>query len=1146
MKSALKRTFSLFLIPLLIWVYAPNLASQVIGKKTGLTLRGDGSTGPFVISERYILTHTEKVQKDTLLLEKDKDYLIDYNKGLLWLTQPLGKDDSLRISFEEFSSGIRKRYFHRELSFSQEAFSANSSALNNSTSNSSNVSLSTKEVSNIFTSPLSQISGDKPFSSNLQISGSKSFSFDLGNVESFSLSQGLNLTLSGNLTKEVKVLALISDQGRGGTPDGTTKRLEELDKVLMQVNSPNFNGYLGDQYLSFDGNLSGRYDKKLEGVSAEGKFNENSVSISYASSKGKYFLNSFTGVEGKQGPYYLKGENGQRGIQILPGTEKVYLDGNLLSRGSENDYTIDYSRGVLNFSSSRLVTSDSRIKVEFEYSDQNYERSFYDTKGEWRFLDGKMKLKGLFIDERDDKNNPLSFAFSSQDKEILKNSGEDQTKALKDGAQFVGSGKGDYNLLTDSSGSSYYQYAGKDSGSYQVNFSWVGSSQGSYIYTGAGIFRYVSPGKGDYLPVVFLPLPSSHSVVDLDMVLDILPGLSSEIGWGLSKKDLNLFSSTGNQDNSGNAFLFKTGFEKQDLELFGHNLAKLKFEGLYRNLGENFSPFGRTDEIEKDRVWGLFDDSQKGTEKVMRFKSFFAPVENLSLDMDLGSLDKGDFFQSKRKGFGITLRPFKSIEAKASSENIKSSQKGVTSTQTGAWQRRNLSLAHHWKKLSTQFSWNSEKQELNTAYSLLPNRKYDELTGSLRLESGSLWSLSTQLVFHDEKRKNVSWEKEYDSYTWQNQVSLRNYKEVLSTDLEYIYRARNIKTGLKERGNVGALKLDYNPKSQSLVLNLYYSVNQLGAEKSVDNYIDVGSGRGQYRYENGEYIPDPEGNYILQKEMLDEYVPGKQLDKSFRAIFYPGKLFPKSKPLKQFYTDTFVRFSNLVSVPVSWAGFILNPFDKGGADGTLLRDFSLKQDFYFFTSSPFNLRLRWASDDRENNLLIYGKDQDKRTSQSALLRYRVSPKNILESEFSKEKRERQNIAFNLLSIDGKSVRIDFTRREKNSLEMTLSSKLLREDEGESGLKVNLFELTPKVSFSLIGQGRLHSEISWIRVNFSPAGRILPWEMAEGKKSGNNFAWVLSFDYKLNQALSATFNYSGLKEPIRGTRHNGKFEVKAYF
>jgi hypothetical protein len=53
-------------------------------------------------------------------------------------------------------------------------------------------------------------------------------------------------------------------------------------------------------------------------------------------------------------------------------------------------------------------------------------------------------------------------------------------------------------------------------------------------------------------------------------------------------------------------------------------------------------------------------------------------------------------------------------------------------------------------------------------------------------------------------------------------------------------------------------------------------------------------------------------------------------------------------------------------------------------------------------------------------------------------------------------------------------------------------------------------------------------------------------MAEGKKPGDNFAWALIFDYKLSQALSATLNYSGLKEPIRGTRHNGKFEVKAYF
>jgi hypothetical protein len=1147
----LDRYSGIALIGIFICLTTSDLQGQLLVKKTEIKLKGEETAGPFFLSKNYILIHTEKVLKDSIILEREKDYIIDYNKGLLWLFMPLEKDDTLTVGFEEFSSGIKKRYFHRELSFDQESFNSNGGLIYLGRTSTypldlSGENLSSRKSGYNFKKSISQIPRDKAFSSNLQISGSKSFSLGLGNSDDFSLSQGLNLTVSGDLTKEVKVLALISDQGKGGTPAGTTKGLEELDNILMQVTSPNFSGFLGDQYLTLEGNLAGRYEKKLQGASSEVKFKENSLSVSYASSRGKYFHNIFSGMEGKQGPYYLKGENGERGIQILPGTEKVYLDGELLETGSDNDYTIDYLRGAIYFSSTRLVTGDSRIRVEFEYSDQSYEKNFYNSKAEFNLFQGKLKLKGLFIDERDDKDNPLSFAFSTEDKNILKSSGEDRSKAVKDGVQYAGEGKGEYILLIDSSGNPYYQYAGKDSGTYLVSFSWVGDSKGSYIYKGGGIYSYVYPGNGDYLPVIFLPLPSTHSLLDLSMDINLFKGFSSKIGWGLSRKDLNSFSDSGSEDNSGNAFLFRTGLDKQNLSFLGYNLYKLKFEGLFRNLGENFQPLGRLDEIEKERVWGFSDDSTKGSEKVLRFDSNFSPVENLNLNTDLGVLKKGDYFESRRRRFEIALRPFKNLETKGSTENIKSNQKDEPIDRAGNWQRRNLYLEYRWKKLNTQLGWENEMQAFTPQDSVFMNKKYDELKGKMSLESSRLWGLSSQLLYRDEKRKDISWRKEANSYTWQNRLALRDFKEVFSSNLEHIYREKNLKSGGKTRGNLGVLKLDYYPINQSMILNLYYSVNQLGSEKRVDNYLEVGEGRGEYRLENGEYIPDPDGNFILQREILDEYLPGVKLDKSWRLVFKPGKLFARGKFLKEFYTDTFIRSSNQISGRVNWSSFILNPFSGGSAKETILKDYSCSQDLYLFPSAPLNLRLRWTQDKKENLLLLSGKDRDYKTALSALFRYRVSFKNLLESEISQERREREKYYSDYLIIEGRSLKLNFTRREKNSLEITLATKLKREVEKELGLQVYLFEFSPKLSLSFLGQGKVRSEFGWSKVSFSPADEILPWEMAEGKKEGNNYSWILGFDFKLNQGFSANFNYSGLKEPKREMKHNGKFEVKAYF
>ncbi|MDP2960943.1 MAG: hypothetical protein Q8N71_05910, partial [candidate division Zixibacteria bacterium] len=168
MKILLKRYFGLPLIGLLIWLIATNLQNQVLGEKTELQLKGDGTSGPFIISESYILIHTEKVLKDSIILEREKDYIIDYNKGLLWLFTPSGKDDSITISFEEFSSGIKKRYFHRELFFDQESFNSSGGLIHlGRTStyplNLSGENLSSRKSDYNFKKSISQIPRDKAF-----------------------------------------------------------------------------------------------------------------------------------------------------------------------------------------------------------------------------------------------------------------------------------------------------------------------------------------------------------------------------------------------------------------------------------------------------------------------------------------------------------------------------------------------------------------------------------------------------------------------------------------------------------------------------------------------------------------------------------------------------------------------------------------------------------------------------------------------------------------------------------------------------------------------------------------------------------------------------------------------------------------------
>ena len=60
---------------------------------------------------------------------------------------------------------------------------------------------------------------------------------------------------------------------------------------------------------------------------------------------------TFTGQEGNQGPYKLRGNNGELYVLVISGSERVFVNGILLTRGENNDYIIDYNAGEVIFTS---------------------------------------------------------------------------------------------------------------------------------------------------------------------------------------------------------------------------------------------------------------------------------------------------------------------------------------------------------------------------------------------------------------------------------------------------------------------------------------------------------------------------------------------------------------------------------------------------------------------------------------------------------------------------------------------------------------------------------------------------------------------------------------------------------------------------
>ncbi|NOZ03500.1 MAG: hypothetical protein GXO92_02705, partial [FCB group bacterium] len=209
------------------------------------------------------------------------------------------------------------------------------------------------------------------------------------------LSGGLRLQLQGKLDNNIQVSGVLSDQNLPLQPEGNTQTLDEIDKVYIEVNHPNFQITAGDiDYIVENGKYF-NINRKLMGLKNSFKYNDWSGKAVYAGAAGQFHQLSFKGADGNQGPYFLTSANGNRDIIVMAGSERVWLDGKLMVRGENYDYIIDYATGELTFTPKHIIYADSDIFVEYQYSDFQYNQN----------------VMGMMIDRAFGEENNISVAW---------------------------------------------------------------------------------------------------------------------------------------------------------------------------------------------------------------------------------------------------------------------------------------------------------------------------------------------------------------------------------------------------------------------------------------------------------------------------------------------------------------------------------------------------------------------------------------------------------------------------------------------------------------------------------------------------------------------------------------------------------------
>jgi hypothetical protein len=1090
------------------------------------------------LGRSFIVPGSDSVFVDSAALQRWRDYTVRETAGEIRFTRPPDSGKVIRIRF---------RSVPLKLETSMRLFTVSAPDTAGKTGRPAAIPLSGRGRA--------QSAGDD-FADNLQKSGSIFRGVSLGTDQGMRLQSGLRLQVSGRIAPDVEVVASLTDQNTPLQPEGNTQTLQEIDKVFVEIKAPHFRATLGDFQFQAPASSLAAYSRKLQGATGTAEGSLGSVTVFAAASRGEFTTSHFNGTEGNQGPYQLTGAGGTLEIIVLAGTEKVWMDGRLLTRGEDNDYVIEYATGQVTFTRKCLVTAESRITIDFEYSGRQYQRQMMGAAGAMAAWKDRIRLRGAFLSESDDKDNPLDLTITDTYRTVLRSAGDSADSALVTGAKYVGTGKGSYSE-TDSLGNTVYLYRGFGSGDWSVHFSYVGPAKGDYSFQGYDIYRYEGPGKGAYLPVVFLPLASGQQLADAGATFEPVPGVVLDGEVAISNLDLNLFSGRDDGDNTGKAATGRLSVSERGLKVGGLGLGRIAFDGRLRQTDEAFRPLGRTEEVEHGRKWGASEGVTWG-ERSAEFSATYLPVRRMTLNGGFGSFSRGEF-RSERKSASAAWSGSAAGDPlfRYAAEWIDSRTGPGT---TGVWLRQNGSGQGPWKTLNPSVTYEGEHRRNSTPDSTATGFRFDEWAGklafvrkSLRLEAGS--SVRDDRVYS----RGVL---ERNSLAVTDRFGLEARTDGgLTSSVIFTHRTRDYAGASAEdqKTDLAEARLGFSPGSRIVSADVNYRFSSTQVSEMATDTIRIGAGLGNYRYDEslGEYVPDMDGDILFRTIQTGRFTPVNAIESEADVKFDASKKWRKARGFRGFLGGFQTRSLARIERKDRERSFgtvnrkAFNPV--WGTDSTTVSGImSLLQDLEYSTrGAGLNVRLRLRKDDSENRLLL-NEGQVRRASGSGV-RLKASPSRsvglLVEVERSSEIKDydqglRQDRD---IRIDAATAEASYRPRQDIELALKVKGRIADDEEPDPVTSARSLFFMPRMTFSLKTRGQFRLELEAGDVSVEPKGRTLPYEMLAGDQPGRTVRVSGLMTYRLSGHATATFSYRARREPWRPkTFHAGQVEVRAFF
>jgi len=1002
----------------------------------------------------------------------------------------------------------------------------------------------------------------KPFD-GLNTSGSISRGFTVGNNQDAVLNSNLDLQISGFLSKDVQIRASITDSNIPLQENGFTQRLDEFDRVFIELFSKNWAIKAGDIDFSNSKNQYLKFNKKVSGVQVDATIeNEKSDTHLFASGalvRGQFANNTFIGQEGNQGPYRINGSNVEQFILIISGSETVYVNGIPLKRGENNDYTIDYNTAEITFTPTYPVTSNMRITVEYQFSDRNYTR--FVTYNGASYKTKKLTLGFGFYNENDAKNQPIQQDLNNNQKEILSLAGDDISKMIvpSDFADIFEEGKIFYKKEILGVEEIFVFSNNPDDELFTVKFTYVGENKGNYgiqtTIASGRIYEYIARingiSQGAYDPIVQLVAPGKLqiAVFNADYSSGQKTIIHSELAYSVN--DLNLFSSLDDNDNQGMA-----GKVNWNQILIDKDW-KLTSDINYEFITDDFRTIERFRNVEFNRDWDLINPT--GNQQFFTSSLALSNSKNGIIKYQLNQLNFSDNFNGDKHNF-LTDVIFGKTKIHINSSFLNSN----SDTHVTKFSRVSSFVNHHFSK-----SWigvklnleNNERKDKNTQ--IISNLSHKLIEYETYVGIGDTAKVYVEVGYNNSRTDSLRLNK-VEKVNSANTFFLRSkLVQNKNADLSLFINFRSIDNiNYKDEESLNS-RLTYRQQlfENMVSFQTIYETGSGSLPQQEFSYIEVDTGLGFYTWNdynsNGIQELDEfeiaqfqdEANYVRILLPTINFIKTNQNKFSQSLTLNPSKWNNQKgfkKFISHFINQSFVLLDS--KIKRSDDNFELNPFIIG--DDALTLNLNIKNSLFYnrgkqkysttYTYLKTRNRTAFSVGDQDNNLISHQLLFSHKLGKFWLTDIKgiISENNSKSLNFSNRNYLLENYEAN--------PKLSYLYSNNSRFEILYHIKV--KENLQNGLEIlKLHKIGTNFVYAKSQKFSINSSLNVIINNFSGSlNSPVAYQMLEGLQPGTNYTWNLSFQKKITSYLDINFNYLGRKSETSKAIHTGNIQLRASF